>query len=97
MTSASRSNKFDVLNVTERGLKLEDVNAVGVVKEIVEITVDSGDAKSVWPIRKEGVARTNGTKTVRLAVASGCLMHGRRHEFGIRTGRFEVQHEVLGR
>ena len=33
---------------------------VGEVQEIVEITVDSGAAKSVWPIRKKGVARTEG-------------------------------------
>ena len=47
------------------------MNAADVVQEIVEITVDSGAAKSVWPIRKQGVARTEATKTVRLAAASG--------------------------
>ena len=47
MTSASRSNKFDVLNFTELPLEVEDVKAVDVVQEIVEITVDSGTAKSV--------------------------------------------------
>ena len=43
------------------------MNAIDVVQEIIEITVDSGAAKSVWPIRKK-------TKTVRLAAASGSLI-----------------------
>ena len=47
------------------------MNAVDVVQEI---TVDSGAAKSVWPIRKKGVTRTNATKVVRLAAATGCPM-----------------------
>ena len=51
------------------------MNAVNVVQEIVEITVDSGAAKFAWPIRKKGVARTKATKTVRLAAASGCPIH----------------------
>ena len=70
MTSASRSNKFDVLNFTQRGLEVEE-NAVDVVQEIVEIIVDSGAANSVCPIRKEGVTRTKVTTTVRLAAARG--------------------------
>ena len=37
----------------------------------MEITVDSGAAKSTRPIRKKGVARTKSTKTVRLAATSG--------------------------
>ena len=41
-----RSNKFDVLNLAERGLKVVEVNAVGVVQEIVEIDVDSAAAES---------------------------------------------------
>ena len=45
------------------------MNAVVEVVEIVEITVDSGAVKSVWPIRKKGVARTKATNTVRLAAA----------------------------
>ena len=55
----SRSIKFDVLNVSERELEVEEVNAVDVVQENLEITVDSGAATSVWPIRKKGVTRTN--------------------------------------
>ena len=51
------------------------MNAVDVVQEIVVITVDSGAAKSVWPIRKKGVARTQATRTVRLAAASGSPIH----------------------
>ena len=51
------------------------MNAVDVVQEIVEITVDSGSAKSVWPIRKKDVARTKTTKTVRLVAASGGPIH----------------------
>ena len=50
-TSASQRNKFDVLRSIESGSEDEEVNAVDVVQEIVEITVDSGAAKGVWPIR----------------------------------------------
>ena len=73
LPSASRSNKVDVLNLTERGLEVEEVNAIDVAQKIVEITVDSGAAKSAWPIREMGVGRTMVTKT------------GRRREVGIRT------------
>ena len=73
------------------------MNAVDVVQEIVEITVASGDAKGVWPIRKKGVARTEATK--KEAGGSRRLSDtcGRRCELGICSGRQEVQHEVLGR
>ena len=40
----------DVLNVAESGQEFEALNAVDVVQEIVEITVDAGAAKNVWPI-----------------------------------------------
>ena len=40
---------------------VEEVNAVDVVHEIVEITVDKGAAKSVWPILKNSVTRTKAT------------------------------------
>ena len=46
LPSASRNNKFDVLNMTERGLEVEEVNAIDVAQKIVEITIDSGAAKS---------------------------------------------------
>ena len=70
MTNANRSNNFDALNLTESGLEVEAVNAVYVVQEIAEITVDSGAAWSVCPIRKKGVTRTKASKTERLAAAS---------------------------
>ena len=41
----------------------EEVNAIETVQEVVEVTVDSGAAKSVWPSRKKGVERTKSTKT----------------------------------
>ena len=37
MTTASRSNKCDVLNLTERRFEVEEVNAADVVQEIVEL------------------------------------------------------------
>ena len=58
------ANKIDVLNLTER-LEVEEVNAVDVVQEIVEITLDSGAAKSVWSIRNKGATSAKATKTVR--------------------------------
>ena len=49
----------------------EEVNAIETVQEVVEITVDSGAAKSVWPSRKKGVERTKSKKAVKLAAANG--------------------------
>ena len=49
----------------------EEVNAVEAVQEIVEITVDSGAAKSIWPSRKKDVERTKSTRAVKLAAATG--------------------------
>ena len=44
------------------------MNAVDVVEEIVEITVESEAAKkSVWPIRKQGVTGTTSVGTARSA------------------------------
>ena len=51
------------------------MNEGDVVHEIVEITVDSGAGESVWAICKKGVTRTQATKTVRLAAASGSPIH----------------------
>ena len=45
MTSASRSNKFDVLNLAASGLEVEEVTAVGVVQGIVGIIVGLGVTK----------------------------------------------------
>ena len=74
------------------------MNAVGVVLEIVEITVDSGVAKSVRPIGKKGVTRTNKRRNDE-AGGNKRWSHtcGRRREIGIRSGWQEIQHEVLGR
>ena len=57
---------------------VEEVNEVGemdvaeAVDEVVEITVDSGAARSVWPKRKKGVKRKNiEGKKPKLAAANG--------------------------
>ena len=47
----------------------EEVNAVDVAQEIVEITVGSGAAKRASGRPTEGVTRTKATKTVRLAAS----------------------------
>ena len=52
--SASRRNRFLALTAIESDDD-EEVNAIETVLEVVEITVDSGAAKSVWPSRKKGV------------------------------------------
>ena len=52
----------------------EEANDVEKAQENVEITIDSGAAKSVWPIRKKGVTRTNSKKSVKLAAANGSLI-----------------------
>ena len=63
-------NRFFVLTAIESEND-EEVNAVEPVQEIVEITVDSGAAKSVWPSRMKCVERTMSTRTVKLAAAKG--------------------------
>ena len=46
-----------------------------VVQELVEVTVDSGAAKSVWPMKRKGVVKNKGTKKVKLAAANGSPIH----------------------
>ena len=68
--SASRRIRFLALTAIESDDD-EKVNAIETVQEVVEITVDSGAAKSVWPSRKKGVERTKSKKAVKLAAANG--------------------------
>ena len=51
--STSRRNRFLALTAIESDDD-EEVNAIETVQEVVETTVDSGAAKSVWPNRKKG-------------------------------------------
>ena len=39
--------------------------------EVVEVTVDPGASKSVWPMTRKGVVRTQLKKNIRLAAANG--------------------------
>ena len=41
------------------------------VNEVVEVTIDSGAAKSVWQINKNGVTRQKAIENVRLMAANG--------------------------
>ena len=63
-TTDSRGNEFDAPTTIQAESEETEVNSVEEVQEIVEITVDSCAAKSVWSIQKNGIARN-------LAVASG--------------------------
>ena len=67
---ANRRNRFLALTAVESDDD-EEVNAIETVQEVVEITVDSVAAKSVWPSRKKGVGRTKSKKAVKLAAANG--------------------------
>ena len=50
----------------------EEVNDVGSeVGEVVEVTIDSGASRSVWPKTKRGVVRRKGGERVKLAAANG--------------------------
>ena len=70
-TTDSGSNKFDVLASIQEALHDTEVNSGEEVQEIGGTTVDSGAAKSVWPIQKKGVVRTTSKKQVELAAAKG--------------------------
>ena len=50
------------------------MSSVEEVQEIAEITADSGAAKRVWQMQKNGVVRTKSKKEVKLATASGSAM-----------------------
>ena len=41
------------------------------VNEVVEVTIDSGAAKSVWPISKNGVTRRKARENIKLMAANG--------------------------
>ena len=41
------------------------------VNEVVEVTIDSGAAKSVWPISKNGVTRRKAKENIKLMAANG--------------------------
>ena len=70
MMESVGSNRFQVLEDEDGGGHLE-INAVEEVMGIVEVTIDSGAARSVWPWRKGGVARTKSKQNVKLAAANG--------------------------
>jgi hypothetical protein len=73
-----RFNRFELLR-TEDEEDDEDtqewmVGAVEEVNEIIEVTIDSGAAKSVWPLKKKGVTRTKTGKNYKLAAANGSVI-----------------------
>ena len=68
--STSRRNRFLALTTIESDDD-EEVNSIETLQEVVEITVNSGAAQSVWPNRKNGVERTKSKKAVKLAAANG--------------------------
>ena len=70
MKCASGRNRFLALTTIESEDD-EQSNADETVQEVVEITVDSGAAESVWPSRKNGAERTKSKKAVNLVAANG--------------------------
>jgi hypothetical protein len=69
-----RFNRFELLREIDEEEELE-VNQVEEIDEVVEVTVDSGAARSVWPLGRKGVTRTKLTKAVKLAAANGSPIH----------------------
>ena len=61
-------NRFEDLQQDDED-EIHEINAV--TNEVVEVTVDSGASKSVWPMTKTGVRRSKLAKPVRLAAANG--------------------------
>jgi len=69
-----------------------------VVQEVVEVTVDSGAARSVWPMKRKGVVRSRGTRKVKLAAANGSPIHVQGEAtLNFSRGGQAVRDEVLGR
>ena len=70
--SKERFNRFEVLGVSNDEFEDgEHIDGVELIQEVVEVTVDSGAARSVWPITKKGVVRSKARKSVKLAAANG--------------------------
>ena len=80
-TNGLRKPKFKEMDVKNRHAALADddddddeeeistINAV--MDDIVEVTIDSGASRSVWPMAKRGVRRSPLKKKVKLAAANG--------------------------
>jgi hypothetical protein len=65
-------NRFNVFAVDESGDEEKDIDEVKEADGTVEITIDSGAAKSVWPKKKKGVTRRGIVgKKPRLMAANG--------------------------
>ena len=64
-------NKYDALMVEDGEVMVNGVENEGEIDECVEVTIDSGASRSVWPRKKCGVQRTKSKKTVKLAAANG--------------------------
>ena len=64
-------NRYEVLKEDDE----ETVYINAVVQEVVQVTVDSGAARSVCPMKRKGVVRSKGVKKVKLAAANGSPIH----------------------
>ena len=63
-------NRFAML--AEDDDEKEDIMTINAVtEEVVEVTIDSGASRSVWPMTKKGVHRSPLRKKVKLAAANG--------------------------
>ena len=80
-------NRFAALAEEDDDDEVQMINAV--VEEVVEVTVDSGASRSVWPMHKKGVRRSPLRKQVKLAAANGT-------EIAVR-GEAELIFEQSGR
>ncbi len=66
----STKNRFAML--AEDDDEEEGVMTINAVTEdVVEVTIDSGASRSVWPMTKKGVHRSPLRKKVKLAAANG--------------------------
>jgi hypothetical protein len=50
-------NRFEIFGIGEADEEIDEIGEVIEDEEEVEITIDSGAAKSVWPRKKKGVRR----------------------------------------
>ena len=82
------SNRFATL--AEEDVEEDEVHTINaVVEETVEVTVDSGASRSVWPMAKKGARRSPLKKQVKLAAANGT-------EIAVR-GEAELVFDQLGK
>ena len=92
-----RSNNFDVLELSESGLQVEELTRLTWCRRSGRSLSIRELPKAYGQSERRALREQRRRKTARLATATESDTCGRRCGIGLRSGRQEVKHEVLGR